>query len=117
MTPLDPVQVVLPDSKPLLPSSCVAVQEPPSPEELTVQVKAAVPVAPVESVPVTVVLETPAVVGVPDIAPVELLIDRPVGSPVAAYVREPLLVLLAEICRLTAVPTVEVWLPGLVTVT
>lgn len=56
-------------------------------------------------------------VGVPDITPVELLIDRPVGSPVAAYVREPLLVLLAEICRVTAVPTVAVWLPGLVTVT
>ncbi len=38
----------------------------------------------------------PAVVGVPVMAPVELLMDRPVGSPVAAYVSEPLLVELAE---------------------
>ncbi len=59
----------------------------------------------------------PAVVGVPVMAPVELLMDRPVGSPVAAYVSEPLLVELAETWRLTAVPTVEDWLPGLVTVT
>lgn len=47
----------------------------------------------------------------------EALIDRPVARPLAAWVSEPLLVLVAEICRLTAVPTVEAWLPGLVTVT
>ena len=42
------------------------VQVPPPPEELTVQVNEAVPVAPVLSVTVTVVLYVPAVVGVPD---------------------------------------------------
>lgn len=46
-------------------------------------------------------------VGVPETSPVEL-IDRPVGSPVAAYVRVPLLVLLAESWRLTAALTVVV---------
>jgi hypothetical protein len=84
MTPLLAVQVVAPDSKPALPSSWAEVQVPPPPDVLTVQVKAAVPVAPVLSVTVTVVLYVPAVVGVPLIRPVELLIDRPVGRPVAA---------------------------------
>ena len=42
------------------------------------------PDGPVESVPVTVTVEVPAVVAVPEITPVEELIDRPVGSPVAA---------------------------------
>ena len=49
-----------------------------------VQVKVADPEAPVLSVAVTVTLEVPAVVGVPVISPVEELIDRPAGSPVAA---------------------------------
>jgi hypothetical protein len=55
ITPLLAVQVVLPDSKPWLPRSWLEVQLPP-PDEFTVQVKDAVPVAPVLSVTVTVVL-------------------------------------------------------------
>ena len=50
---------------------------------LMVQVKAAVPLAPVPSVTVTVTLEVAAVVGVPEISPVVELIDRPAGRPVA----------------------------------
>ena len=48
-----------------------------------VQVKAAVPLAPVPSVTVTVTLEVAAVVGVPEISPVVELIDSPAGRPVA----------------------------------
>ena len=50
------------------------------------------------------------------IVPVEALIDRPAGSPVAdqVYGEVPPEALLV---RLTAVPTVLDWLPGLVTVT
>ena len=60
------------------------LQLPPLPPlALTVQVKAAVPLAPVPSVTVTVTLELPAVVGVPVIAPVVELIDRPAGRPAA----------------------------------
>ncbi len=51
--------------------------------ELMVQVKDADPVAPVVSFAVTVTLLVPAVVGVPEIRPVEELIDRPAGRPVA----------------------------------
>src|SRR5579863_5595123 len=66
---------------------------------LIVQVKAAVPFAPVVSVTVTVTLNglPVVVVGVPVISPVEELIARPVG-------------------RLAAVPTVPAWLAGWVTV-
>ena len=51
--------------------------------EFTVQVNEAVPSAPVVSVAVTVTLDVPAVVGVPEISPVEELIDSPAGRPVA----------------------------------
>jgi hypothetical protein len=44
------------------------------------------PAYPAPSVAVTVTELTPAVVGVPEIVPVELLIDRPAGSPVAVHV-------------------------------
>lgn len=50
--------------------------------ELIVKVKDAEPDAPVVSVAVTVTEYVPAVVGVPEIRPL-LLIDRPVGRPVA----------------------------------
>jgi hypothetical protein len=70
-----------PVSKPGLPSSCAAVQ--PELAELMVQVKEADPEAPVVSFAVTVTLYVAAVVGVPEIRPVEELIDRPAGSPVA----------------------------------
>ena len=53
------------------------------PLELIVQVKLAEPEAFVVSLAVTVTLEVPAVVGVPEIRPVEELMDRPAGSPVA----------------------------------
>src|SRR5580700_6735187 len=49
----------------------------------TVQVNEADPAAPVVSFAVPVTLEVPAVVGVPEISPVEVLIDNPAGSPVA----------------------------------
>ena len=52
--------------------------------EPTFQVKVADPVGPVESLPVTVTVEVPAVLAVPEITPVEELIDRPLGRPVAA---------------------------------
>jgi hypothetical protein len=71
----------------------------------------------VVSVAVTVTLAAPAVVGVPEIRPDELM-DSPAGSPVAVSVSVwPDAESVALTCRLTAVPTVEVWLPGLVTVT
>src|SRR3984885_6153683 len=86
--------------------------------ELTVQVNVAVPFAPVVSVAVTVTDDVPAVVGVPEISPVEELIDSPAGRPVAVYVRVcPDAESLAATWRLAAVPTVAVWPPGLVTVT
>src|SRR5215469_1075904 len=105
-----------PVSKPGLPSSCEAVQPPP--EVLMVQVKLAEPEALVVSLAVTVTEEVPAVVGVPEIRPVAELIDSPAGSPVAVKLRVcPEAESVAWICRLAAVPTVPVWLPGLVTVT
>ncbi len=51
--------------------------------EFTVQLNDAVPFAPVVSVAVTVTDDVPAVVGVPEISPVEALIDNPAGRPVA----------------------------------
>ncbi len=66
---------MLPVSKPGLPNSCCAVQPPP--DELIVQVKLADPDAPVVSVAVTVTEEVPAVVGVPEIRPVEVWTARP----------------------------------------
>ena len=58
---------------------------PPPLAGLTVQVKAAVPFAPVVSVTVTVTLNglPVVVVGVPEISPVEELIARPAGRPAA----------------------------------
>src|SRR5216684_8024094 len=90
---------------------------PPPPAVLTVQVKVVAPVAPVVSLAVTVVVEVAAVVGVPVIRPEEL-IDSPAGRPVAVKVSVwPDAEAGAVICVLTAVPTVELWVPGLVTVT
>ena len=56
---------------------------PPPPDELTVQLNEAEPEAPVPSVAVTVTLLVPAVVGVPEMSPVEELIDSPAGRPLA----------------------------------
>src|ERR1700751_1496614 len=89
----------------------------PEPAALTVQPNEAEPDAPVPSLAVTVTLEVPAVVGVPEISPEELM-DSPAGSPVAEYVSVcPGAESLAWISRLTAVPAVELCGPGLVTVT
>ncbi len=50
--------------------------------KLTVKVKAFVPV-PAALVALNVTLEVPAAVGVPEIKPVAVLIESPVGKPVA----------------------------------
>ncbi len=74
------LHTVFPDSKPGFRSSCDAVQPP---LELIVQVKLADPDALVVSFAVTVTLEVPAVVGVPEMRPEEELMDSPAGRPVA----------------------------------
>jgi hypothetical protein len=58
------------------------VQPPPVPPKLTVQLNDAVPETLVESVAVTVTLEVPATVGVPEIRPEEEMF-RLAGRPVA----------------------------------
>src|SRR6202020_800134 len=63
------------------------VPGPVPPPELTVQLKVADPDAPVVSVALTVTDDVPAVVGVPEIRPVEELTDSPAGRPVALSVR------------------------------
>ena len=63
-------------------SARLAVPQP-LPLELTVQPNEAEPAAPVPSRAVTVTLDVPAVVGVPEISPDEELIDSPAGRPVA----------------------------------
>jgi hypothetical protein len=55
----------------------------PEDEDETVQVNDVLPAAPVPSVAVTVTEYVAAVVGVPLISPLEPLIERPAGSPVA----------------------------------
>src|SRR5436305_1154101 len=96
-----------PASNPGLPSSWACVPQPPL--GLIVQPKEAEPCAPVVSLAVTVAFEVPAVVGVPEIRPEEL-IDRPAGSPVALKLRVwPDAESVALTCRLTAVPTVPDW--------
>src|SRR6266851_4855044 len=100
-----------------LPQNAGGGAPPPPPAVLTVQVKVVAPVAPVVSLAVTVVVEVAAVVGVPVISPEEL-IDSPAGRPVAVKVSVwPDAESVAVICVLTAVPTTEFWVPGLVTVT
>src|SRR5215469_9931254 len=113
MTPAVDVQgAAEPVSNPGLPRSWVWVVQPP-PGLLIVQVKLAEPCAPVVSVAVTVTEKVPAALGVPEIRPEEL-IGRPVAEKVSVW---PEAESLALICRLTAVPVVPDWLPGLVTVT
>jgi hypothetical protein len=52
---------------------------------------------------------------VPVIWPVVAFIDRPVGRPVAAYVRGSLSASVAEIAKSTMSPSALVWSPGAVT--
>src|SRR3954464_14750882 len=116
MTPDVELHTVAPDSKPGLPSFCPGLAQPP-PTALIVQVNEVLPEAFVLSFAVTVLLNVPAAEGVPEIRPVEALIESPVGRPVALYVSAAPPESVALICRLFAVPTVPAWLPGLVTVT
>src|SRR5580700_2847305 len=89
----------------------------PAPAVLTVKLNVAELEAPVVSVAVTVTLPLLAAVGVPEIRPEELM-DSPAGNPVALNVSVcPDAESVAWTCRLTAVPTVQDWAPGLVTVT
>ena len=87
-------------------------------ELLTVQVNAADPACPVLSEATIRTEAEPGVVGVPVIVPVEELIDRPAGSPVADQVIvTPISVSVAlEVSGVIAEPVVLVWLPGLATV-
>src|SRR5438067_2434084 len=103
-----------PFSKPGLPSFWPGLEQPPPPP--IVHVNVALPDAPVLSVAVTVTLNVPAAVGVPEIRPDDEM-DSPVGSPDALNVSVAPPESLAWICRLVAVPTVPVRLPGLVTMT
>jgi len=50
-------------------------------EPATLQLNVAWPSGPEASVAVTVTVESPAVVGVPEISPLDWLIPRPAGSP------------------------------------
>jgi hypothetical protein len=68
-------------------------------------------------VTVTVAEYEPAVVGVPEINPVEELIDNPAGSPEAVYVNVAGGVSVACTCRFTAVPTTVDGTLGRATVT
>src|SRR3954447_26267059 len=91
------------------------VPPPPGP---IVQLNDAEPDALVVSRTVTVTDEVLLAVGVPEISPLPALIDSPAGRPVAEYDSVwPAAESVAWIWRLAAVPTVPVWLPGLVTVT
>ena len=72
----------MPVSKPGLPSFCRRGAA--AAGGLIVQLNVALTRGPpVASLAVTVTVKVPAVVGVPEIRPVEELIDRPAGSPVA----------------------------------
>src|SRR5450759_2429033 len=64
-------------------SARFVVPQVPPPPAVTVQLNEADPVAPVVSLAVTVTLEVPAVVGVPEIRPEEELMDSPAGRPAA----------------------------------
>src|SRR5215469_887958 len=77
------------------------------------------PWAPVVSVAVTVTVNVPVCRAVvPEIRPVEELIDRPLGRPVADHVKVwPAWESVAVIWRLTCVRRGVDWLPGLLTVT
>src|SRR4051812_13320628 len=116
MTPEVVVHPVLPDSKPAFASFWP--EQPPPPPPPIVHVNDVVPNAPVVSVALTVGVYVAAGVGVPLIRPVEELIDRPAGRPVADQVSVwPDWESVPVICSDVAVPTVPVRLPGLFTVT
>jgi hypothetical protein len=87
---------------------------------VTDQVKLADPVERVESVAVRVTVYVPPALGVPVIWPVVVLMDRPGGKPVADH--ELIVAVVDEstatgVVPVMAVPTVELCVPGAVTVT
>jgi hypothetical protein len=107
------VHGVLPDSKPGLTSFWPGLEQ--LPTGLTTQLNDTLAVAWVGlalSVTVAVTDEVPAVVGVPEMTPVDALIDRPAGSPEAVKVYG-VVPPDADSVRLVAVPTVEFFVPGL----
>src|SRR5436190_5644025 len=106
MLPVVPVQLPLPDSKP--PLTIFWPEQPPVVP--TVQVNDAVPEWLALSVAVTVTFEVPAVVAVPEMTPVEELIDRPAGRPVADQVYGAVPPE-ADSVRFTEPPVVVDWLP------
>ena len=73
--------------------------------------------APESSVAVTVTDEVPAVVGVPEMVPVELSIDNPVGRPVAVHVSVAVdeVSVAVTVTGVMAEPDRSDWSPGLVT--
>ena len=76
-------------------------------------------VAPVRlplSVTVAATVAVPAVVGVPLMTPVEVLIDSPAGSPVAAHVYGAMPPVAARVTDVAATPVAEALFPGLVAV-
>src|SRR5262249_55567475 len=105
-----------PDSKPGLASFWPGLAQPP-PAGLMVNVNDVLPELPAVSVAVTVTVNVPAVVGVPDTVPVDDPMLNPGGSPAADQVYggvPPDAVIVNDVI---GVPTVPVLFPGLFTVT
>lgn len=85
---------------------------------VVLQVRAADPACPVVSVATIRTEAEPGVVGVPEMVPLEALIDNPAGSPVADQVMvTPESVSVAVLARgVMADPVADDWLPRLATV-
>lgn len=64
---------------------------------------------------VTAAVKSPAFLGVPVIRPVSALMERPLGSPSAEYVRGPGRELVASIWRLVGWPTADFRVEGAIT--
>ena len=82
----------------------------------TWKLKDAEPVAPVESVALTVTDDVPAVVGVPETTPAAD-IARLAGRPVAVHLYGAVPPVAVRVSGAMAVPAVAFWMPGFVTVT
>src|SRR5262245_43304893 len=113
MTPAVAVHGADPTSKPGLPSFWPGLEQVPA--GLMTQVNGWLAEPDALSVTVATTEKVPAVVGVPEMTPVEALMVLPGGSPVAENVYGGVPPLAVRV-RLAATPTVPVWLPGLVRV-